>query len=85
MTINYHSAPNNFGDTWKRYYESGCEPGSFGTALLCNDLTMACLSADNVNRRLIYEHFEWLWNNLPREGWGSPDRVTHFLSEKRKN
>lgn len=71
--IDYSTAPNNFGDTWQYYMERGISPGSFGEALLCNDLVDAVHRADWINKDLIPQHVMWLWDNLPYEAWGSKE------------
>jgi hypothetical protein len=78
--ITYEEAPNDFGDTWKLYVEHHIVPGSFGSALLCNDLKMATMCADHLNIRLIGEHVTWMINNLPEECWGSPEAYERWVT-----
>jgi hypothetical protein len=81
MIIGYQSAPNGFGDVWQRYLEHGLPPGSFGRALLCNDLTAAVLRADPNNKRLLGQHVEWLWNHFPLESWGNEAKYNKVISD----
>jgi len=81
MNIPYHTAPNKFGDTWQRYIEHGISPGSFGTALLCNDLMSAALRADVDNRRLLADHTLWLFEYMPWQAWGDEDRYMKVIED----
>ena len=51
MVVNYKSAPNGWGETWKRYVEHGILPGSFGESLLCNSLRDAVMRAEHHAHR----------------------------------
>ncbi len=82
MVINYSSAPNHFGYFWQQYIERGVPQGSFAKALLCNDAIEAVLRADQANKALIVEHFEWLWSNFPMEAWGNEGNYLRMLHEK---
>lgn len=77
--IDYPGAPNGFGGTWQRYVEHGISPGSFGTALLQNNLSDAIRRADSTNINLIVRHVKWLWINLPYEAWGSEKAVEKWV------
>jgi hypothetical protein len=80
METDYASAPNGFGDTWKRYIEHGIQPGSFGAALVKNDLVGAVGSADPDNIKLIPSHMMWLWNNAPMHCWGSEEAYNQWVA-----
>ena len=76
----YSEAPNDWGDVWQRYVEHRISPGSFGEALLCNDLKMAVMCADHININLIGEHVAWMLNNLPHTCWGSQDKYERWVT-----
>lgn len=81
--VNYHSAPNAWGKTWQLYIDSGILPGSFGEALLRNDLVGAVRFADHININLIPEHVMWLFSNAPANCWGSVEKVNNWIMKKR--
>ena len=78
--IDYDDAPNGWGPVWKRYVEHRLNPGSFGAALLCNDLVMAVMCADHINIGLIGEHVSWMINNLPPESYGSLEKYERWVT-----
>lgn len=67
-----------------RYIEHRIEPGSFLHSVLENDLKEACARADSINRRKLFEYVEWLYNEAPHECWGSPEKVSKWLSGRDK-
>jgi hypothetical protein len=72
--FNYKTFPNpHMVIGLELYFERGIEPGSFMTAVLCNDLKGACARADWMNQRLIFQTVEWLYNEAPAGSWGSPE------------
>ena len=78
--LNYDKCPSeSCRDTFHDYIDHGYQPGSFTRALLCNDLKMACAHADSINKHLIFELVEWMWNELPAIAWGSPEAYEAWL------
>ena len=72
--FNYDLFPNqHMVDGLRLYFERGIEPGSFMTAVLCNDLKEACGRADHINRHLIFQIVAWLYNEAPYASWGSEE------------
>ena len=79
--FNYAAFPNqNMVAGLQRYFEHGIEPGSFMTAVLCNDLKEACGRADDINRHMLFEIVKWLWNEAPSGTWGSPEAFGRVLA-----
>lgn len=64
----------------ERYAEHRIEPGGFLTAVLKNDLAGALGRADDINKHRLYEIVKYIWNELPSECWGSPEKVEKWLS-----
>ena len=62
-------------DGLKLYVERGILPGHFLIALLSNDLLEAYRRADDNNTAAMRDWAAFLHNQLPRECWGSPDKV----------
>ena len=65
----------------RRYVFDKIKPGGFLTAILTNDLKEAMGRADSTNRRRVFEYVEWLYNQAPHNCWGSPERVSEWLSK----
>ena len=66
-----------------RYLEEGIKPGSFLTAVLENKLVEAYSRADSINTECMREWVELLYNELPLEAWGSPEKVTKWMNQRR--
>jgi hypothetical protein len=49
--------------------------GDFLTYLLDNDLKEAAFTADETNRRLLYEYSIWMYNFAPGPCSGSPEKT----------
>lgn len=67
------------------WIEYGTPPGSFLTAVLCNDLREACGRADDTNRHLLFEYVSWLYNNAPADCWGSEENFNIWYEKHHKN
>ena len=72
--------PQHMLDAFQRYVEFRISPGSFLTAVLCNDLKGAVGSADSTNINLIPEYVSFLYNNAPSTCWGSVEKVQNWLN-----
>ncbi len=66
-----------------RYIEHGIKPGSFLTAILCNDLLSAVGHADSVNKSRIPEYVKYLFNEVPGNCWGSPEAMQTWMEKFR--
>lgn len=80
--IKFELAPNKWGDVWKRYVEHGISPGSFGVALLTNNLRDAFARADWINIEIIPAHLCWMMEHLPYQCWGSEEAVTKWVKHR---
>ena len=69
--IDYDKLPKSLRGGIKRYIESGIRPGSFLTAVIQNDLTESFARADENNIRRMFDIVKWLYNEAPRNCWGS--------------
>lgn len=69
-------------DALDRYVIHGIMPGGFLTAVLCNDLFGAFGKADSYNRASLFQITQHIYNNLPRDSWGSKDRVSEYSRRK---
>lgn len=68
--------PPHMRDGFKLWIEQAIPPGSYGQAVLSNDLKAACAKADIVNRHHIFSTVSWLWNYAPSGSWGCIDAVS---------
>ena len=75
--------PDYMMDGLKRYIEQGIEPGSFLTAVLCNDLNGAVGRADDQNVKNLPAYIGYLYNEAPSPCWGSPEKVKAWMKTKR--
>lgn len=55
----------------KKYVEYGVKPGSFLSAIICNDLKTAVGKADGENIRNLPAYVAYFYNETPGECWGS--------------
>lgn len=76
--------PTHMLEALERYLVHGIQPGSFLTAVLCNDLHSACQRADDINRHLLWEYVYVLHNHFPIGAYGRADTVAAWISEKLK-
>lgn len=65
----------------RRYIDSKIPPGSFLTAVLCNNLKEACACADDRNRYLLFEYVQYLYSYCPSSCWGSPEKFHEWLKK----
>ena len=66
-----------------RYVEHGIGPGSFLTAVLCNDLKQAVRCADIDNMGCLREWVEVMTWCVPVDCQGSPKIVDEWMNRKR--
>ena len=79
MTINYEQLPGHIQDGMRRYIEKGIEPGSFLTAVLCNDLMGAVKRADKINQEKLRDICAFLYNEAPAICFGSVEAFQSWV------
>jgi len=62
----------------------GILPGSFLTAVLCNDLMEATACADEMNIRQLPAYCAYLHNEAPSACFGSKKKVRDWIEHKRE-
>lgn len=82
MSLDYSGLPEHMQDGFRLYIEHGIELGSFGMAVVCNDLRRACECADGINRYRLWDIVCWLYNKAPAPCWGSPAKVKAWLASR---
>lgn len=65
-----------------RYVQQGVETGGFLRAVLENNLMEALGRADIHNRYNLFDICGYLYNDVPGECHGSPEKVTAWLKKK---
>ncbi len=76
MICDLTTIPNpNSRDTIRGHLKHGWYPGGFITAVLSDSLTDAAANADCINKHLLFEWAEWIYNNIPNCCWGSREIV----------
>jgi hypothetical protein len=53
----------------------GIAPGSFLSAVICNDLKESFGRADEINRDCLFEWVQFFYNHTPHDCWGSEERA----------
>ena len=82
--IPYETVPVSYmADSMRNYFEHGISPGSFGAALLCNDLRETFGRADDTNGRHIRAWVQWLYDNAPAGSWGSRENFMEWMESRR--
>lgn len=76
--LNYEKFPTHVVDGVRRYIERGTPPGSFLTAVICNNLKEACGRADEQNQRNLVEIVKWFHNEAPAGCWGSEEAMRNW-------
>ena len=77
--IDYSRLPVHIRDGMQRYIEQGIEPGSFLTAVLCNDLMGAVGKADEVNLPKLWQICSFLYNDAPSPSFGSVEAFRAWI------
>ena len=69
-------------DAIDRYIVDRIPPGSFLKAVLSNDLLESFARADEENKEDLAEIVAYLYNQIPSDAWGSPEKVRDWLSKR---
>lgn len=77
--VDYSGLPEHMQDGALFYVEHGIEPGSFMSAVICNDLSEACARADDINRYRLFDIVSWFYNEAPGGCWGSREKMAAWI------
>lgn len=80
--FNYASIPEYMRPGIQRYIELGTKPGKFLMAIFENNLTKAAGQADHINRYLLFDYAQILYNEVPLDSWGSPLVVRKWIDHQ---
>jgi len=67
--------PLHLKEAFDRYVDHGIEPGGFLMAVLENNLCQAVGRADDQNIQILKDIVAYVYNDMPSECWGSPEKV----------
>ena len=81
MNINYDNIPPHTRDAARLYVEHGIQPGSFLTAVICNDLAGAIGRADDMNAAAMQDWVNFFYNDTPSTCWGSPAKFNAWTAQ----
>ena len=65
-----------------RYAQRSISPGGFLYAVLSNDLFETIGRADEDNLRDLFEICSYVYNNMPSDCHGSPEKVDNWLQRR---
>ncbi len=63
------------------YVMKGRPAGGFLTAIICNNLALACMKADNVNKAIIPDYVKFFHNSAPSRCWGSVESMNEWIAD----
>jgi hypothetical protein len=72
--------PDNTAYGLRQYIDHHIRPGSFLTAVLCNDLRESFSCADEENSDNLQSIVAWLYNEAPSAAWGNRERFVWWLN-----
>jgi len=78
-SADWNKVPQHMRDGLRLYFDHGIEPGSFMTAVLCNDLRESFGRADHINRERLFDIVSFLYCDAPSSCWGSPEKVREWV------
>ena len=73
--------PERMMDGIVRYIDDRIRPGSFLTAIICNDLTKAVDKADDENIKNLPAYVGYFYNEAPAGCWGSVRAFKNWLKK----
>lgn len=66
------------------YVKHKIKPGGFLTACLENNLSEAFGRADHINQARMFGIVQYMYNEIPSDCWGSPEKVEAWVTEERQ-
>lgn len=79
MRPNESLCPSHIQEALLDYANNRHEHGHFVTAVLENNLEGAVVYADERNLPVLPHIVAFTWEHVPREAWGSPQKVSAWL------
>lgn len=82
--IDYNILPEHLRGGMKRYIENGIKPGSFLTAVICNDLVRTLGLADQTSVSCLMDIGNFFYNEAPGPCHGSKEKMDKWMEETRQ-
>lgn len=79
MNMNWDLLPEHMREGVRMYLEERIAPGSFLTAVICNDLVNALGQADHINRERLHDIVSFFYSYAPSNCWGSVEKMKKWL------
>ncbi len=76
--------PDYMASSIQLYLSHGIEPGSFLSAVICNDLSSAVGYADRTNLMNLPAYIGFFYNEAPSQSWGSKEKMVSWTKEKQE-
>ena len=74
--------PNDLKESLERYVQHKCPTGGFLRYVLENNLMAAMGKADEDNRAALFDICGYIWNEIPGNCHGSPEKVQAWLASR---
>jgi len=74
--------PNDLIETLTAYRDHGRPTGGFLQAVLENNLMEAMGRADHINRHMLFDICQWVYDYMPSVAWGDRERVTAWIKQR---
>lgn len=85
MQVDYTLIKESTRNTLDRYVNNHIPTGGFLKAVLENDLFEAFSRVDEENCATMFHICAFIWNEIPRECWGSPEKVKAWLALRQQS
>lgn len=79
MTYDPKKVPQRMIEALQDYAKNGTPKGDFLTAVLHNNLILACAYADRTNYEVLAHVVGWCHNELPPTSWKTQEAVGNWL------
>jgi hypothetical protein len=77
--------PDYMADHIKLYLKRGVPPGSFLTAVICNDLLGACMTADGLNIANLPAYAAYFYKEVSNDAWGSKEKMETYMNNCKRS
>ena len=78
-SLNYWRVTKDFADPMYNYLVFGFEPGGFFSGWYANDATAIIRSHPGNSVEALKDLTKWMLNCMPRQAWGSHERVREWI------